>query len=102
MGRAGKSLLRSSGLRAAADDLGSAQKLRAAAGQRAALAGALAENLLTRRSHAHVRRLVHEPMSHQRSISFLRTTQVATGRIVPRETRRNPVLMCAIRDRPLE
>src|SRR5262249_62234227 len=49
MGRAGKSLLRSSGLRAAADDLGRGQKLRAAAGQRAALAGALAENLLTRR-----------------------------------------------------
>src|SRR6516162_5978638 len=87
MGRAGKSLLRSSGLRAAVDDLGRGQKLRAAAGQRAALAGALAENLLTRRSHAHVRRLVHEPMSHQRSSSLaanlLRTTQIATGRIVP-------------------
>src|SRR5262249_7509220 len=87
MARAEKSLLRFSGLRASADDLGSAQKLRAAAGQRAALAGALAENLLTRRSHAHVRRLVHEPMSHQRASSLaanlLRTTQVATGRIVP-------------------
>src|SRR5215470_230128 len=49
MGRAGRSLLRSSGLRAAADDLGRGQKLRAAAGQRAALAGALPEILLTRR-----------------------------------------------------
>ena len=36
-------------LRAAADDLGRGQKLRAAASQRAALAGALPENLLTRR-----------------------------------------------------
>jgi hypothetical protein len=41
--------LRSSGLRAAADDLGRRQKLRATADQRAALAGALPENLLTRR-----------------------------------------------------
>src|SRR5215470_3712536 len=49
MGSAGKSLLRLSGLRAAADDLGRGQKLRAAAGQRAALASALAENLLTYR-----------------------------------------------------
>jgi ATPase subunit of ABC transporter with duplicated ATPase domains len=49
MGRARKSRLRSSGLRAAADDLGRGQKLRAAAGQRAALASALAENLLTHR-----------------------------------------------------
>src|SRR6266436_4773910 len=49
MARAGKSLPRSSGLRAAADDLGRGQKLRAAATQRAALAGALPENLLTRR-----------------------------------------------------
>src|SRR6516162_5902639 len=48
MGRSGKSRLRSSGLRAAADDLGRGQKLRAAAGQRAALAGTLSENLLTR------------------------------------------------------
>src|SRR5215471_13018967 len=48
MGRAGKSLLRSSRLWAAVDDLGRGQKLRAASGQRAALAGALAENLLTR------------------------------------------------------
>jgi hypothetical protein len=38
-----------SGLRAAADDLGRRQKLRATADQRAALAGALPENLLTRR-----------------------------------------------------
>jgi len=50
MARAGKSRLRSSGLRAAADDLGRGQKLRAAAGQRASLAGALSENLLTRQS----------------------------------------------------
>ena len=49
MERAGKSLLRSSGLRASADNLGRGQKLRAAAGQGAALAGALPENLLTRR-----------------------------------------------------
>ena len=49
MGRAGRSLLRSSGRWAAADDLGRGQKLRAAAGQRAALAGALPEILLTRR-----------------------------------------------------
>src|SRR5580692_5981526 len=49
MARAGKSRLGSSGLRAAADDLGREQKLRAAAGQGAALAGALPENLLTRR-----------------------------------------------------
>src|SRR6516165_3669970 len=48
MARAGKSLLRSSGLRASADDLGRGQKLRAAADQCAALAGALPENLLTR------------------------------------------------------
>src|SRR5207247_2734645 len=46
MARAGKSLLGSSGPRAA-DNLGRGQKLRAAAGQRAALAGALSENLLT-------------------------------------------------------
>src|SRR5258708_17668100 len=52
MARAGKSRLRSSGLRAAADDLGRGQKLRAAAGQGAALAGALPENLLTRRPQA--------------------------------------------------
>src|SRR5258708_32096808 len=52
MARAGKSRLRSSGLRAAADDLGRGQKLRAAAGQGAALAGALSENLLTRRPQA--------------------------------------------------
>src|SRR5215467_13301806 len=49
MARAGKSRLRSSGLRAAADNLGRGQKLRAAAGQGAALAGTLPENLLTRR-----------------------------------------------------
>src|SRR5262245_2738268 len=49
MESAGKSLLRSSGLRAAPDDLGRGQKLRAAAGQRAALAGAFPENLLKRR-----------------------------------------------------
>src|SRR5262249_31674837 len=49
MESAGKSLLRSSGLRAAADDLGAGQKLLAAAGQRAALAGAFPENLLKRR-----------------------------------------------------
>src|SRR5215467_11863655 len=48
MARAGKSRLRSFGLRAAADDLGRGQKLRAAAAQCAALAGALPENLLTR------------------------------------------------------
>src|SRR5262245_4061944 len=48
MARAGKSPVRSSGLRAAADDLGRGQKLRAAAGQCAALAGALPENLLKR------------------------------------------------------
>src|SRR4029077_19594532 len=53
MGRAGKSRLRSSGLRAAADDLGRGQKLRAAGSQGAALAGALPENLLKhRRSQA--------------------------------------------------
>jgi hypothetical protein len=56
MGRAGKSRLRSSGLRAAADDLGRGQKLRAAAGQRAALAGALPENLLMRRRNQAVLR----------------------------------------------
>src|SRR6476620_6241123 len=50
MARAGESRLRFSGLRASADDLGRGQKLRAAAGQRAALASALPENLLTRRS----------------------------------------------------
>src|SRR5262249_641907 len=54
MGRAGKSLLRSSRLSAAVDDLGRGQKLRAASGQRAALAGALAENLLTRRRKCRV------------------------------------------------
>ena len=47
MARAGKSRLRSSGCRASADDLGRGQKLRAATGQREALAGALPENLLT-------------------------------------------------------
>src|SRR6476660_2643625 len=51
MARAGKSLLGSSGPRAA-DNLGRGQKLRAAAGQCAALAGALPENLLTRRPQA--------------------------------------------------
>jgi hypothetical protein len=46
-----------SGLRAAADDLGRRQKLRATADQRAALAGALPENLLTcRRDRAVLRR----------------------------------------------
>src|SRR6516165_47206 len=50
MARAGESRLRFSGLRASADDLGRGQKLRAAAGQRAALASALPENLLTRSS----------------------------------------------------
>src|SRR5215471_862902 len=49
MGRAGKSCIRSFGLQAAVDDLGRGQKLCAAAGQRAALARALPENLLTRR-----------------------------------------------------
>src|SRR6516162_9217650 len=48
MARAGEARLRFSGLRASADDLGRGQKLRAAADQRAALAGALPENLLTR------------------------------------------------------
>ena len=52
MARAGKSRLRSSGFRAAADDLGRGQKLHPAADQRATLAGALPENLLTRRRNA--------------------------------------------------
>src|SRR5262249_1822190 len=55
MARAGKSLLRVSGLRAAADDLGREQKLCAAAAQRATLAGALPENPLTRRCNQAVR-----------------------------------------------
>src|SRR5262245_33898038 len=48
MERAGKSLLRSSGLEAAADNLRRRQKLHAATGQRAALAGAFSEKLLKR------------------------------------------------------
>src|SRR5436190_1288407 len=51
MARTGESRLRFSGLGASADDFGRGQKLRAAAGQRAALASALPERLLTRRSN---------------------------------------------------
>lgn len=76
MARAGKSRLRFSGLREAADDLGRGQKLRATADQRAALAGALPENLLTRRRDravgpetdiGHLIRLLRRASSHAAS-----------------------------------
>src|SRR5947207_11710862 len=87
MARAGKSLLGSSGPRAA-DNLGRGQKLRAAAGQRAALAGALPENLLTRCRNwgPHEDRLGHELKSSARA-SLVRfapgdRTQRPTSRFV--------------------
>jgi hypothetical protein len=70
MARAGKSLLRSSGLRVAADDLGRGQKLRAAATQRAALAGALPENLLTRRRKQATLRRASPSRRHVRFVAM--------------------------------